>query len=105
MDKHIIMDALERRKIHNNLGNYLEKIKMLILKVDPKAEIYLFGSVAEKKHTYSSDVDILVVTEENKLKILNELVKEEFTNFFEIHIKKPEEIGWYKKMAKLIRIF
>ena len=41
MDKHIIMDALERRKIHNNLGNYLEKIKMLILKVDPKAEIYL----------------------------------------------------------------
>ena len=41
MDKHIIMDALERRKIHDNLGSYLEKIKMLILKVDPKAEIYI----------------------------------------------------------------
>ena len=41
----------------------------------------------------------------NEIDILNELVKEEFTNFFEIHIKKPEEIGWYKKMAKLIRIF
>jgi len=59
-----------RREIFNNLGTYLEKLKEIVLRVDPKAEVYLFGSIAERRHNCSSDVDILVVTEEDKLRIL-----------------------------------
>ena len=41
---------------------YFEKMKETMLKVDPNAEVYLFGSVAERKHNY---VDILIVLDNN----------------------------------------
>ena len=100
----LIADALRRREIFDNLPSYLRRLKMLVLKVDPKAEVYLFGSVAEGRHTYSSDIDVLIITEKDKWEILKPLVKEEFTSFFDIHIRKPEEAGWYRRMTKLTRI-
>jgi predicted nucleotidyltransferase len=104
MCEHLVRDALRRREIFNNLGMYLERLKEIVLSVDPKAGVYLFGSVVERRHNYSSDVDILIVTEEDKLRILEAIAKEEFTKIFEIHVRKPEETAWYKKMTKLVRI-
>jgi predicted nucleotidyltransferase len=102
--EYLIAEALKRREVFNNLNSYLQKLKVVILKVDPKAEVYLFGSVAEKKHTYSSDIDILVITEENRLKVLNKIVEEGLANLFEVHIRKPREAGWYKRLTKLVKI-
>jgi len=100
----LIADALRRREIFDNLPSYLRRLKMLVLKVDPRAELYLFGSVAEGRHTYSSDIDVLIITEKDRWEILKTLVKEEFTSFFDIHVRKPEEARWYRRMAKLTRI-
>jgi len=98
--EHLVRDALRRREIFNNLGMYLERLKEIVLRIDPKAEVYLFGSVAERRHNYSSDVDILVVTEEDKLRILEAIAKEEFIKIFEVHVRKPGETAWYKKTSR-----
>jgi len=104
MYEYLISEALERRQIFSNLKTYLEKLKEMVLKVDPRAEVYVFGSVAEDRYNYSSDVDILVVTEVDKLKVLEVIVKEEFTKMFEIHIRNHKDATWYKKMTRLVRV-
>jgi len=102
--EYLVAEAMRRREIFDNLPTYLRRLKEIALKVDPEAEIYLFGSVADGRHTYSSDIDILIITEKDRLEMLRALVKEEFTNFFEIHVRKPREAIWYKRMANLVRI-
>jgi predicted nucleotidyltransferase len=104
MYEHLISEALKRREIFNNLNVYLKKLKEVVVKVDSKAEVYIFGSIAEDRYNYSSDVDVLIVTEKDKLKMLKALTKEEFTKVFEVYIRKPKDIAWYKKMTKLVRI-
>jgi len=85
----IVAEALRRREILDNLQTYLRRLKEIALKVDPEAKIYLFGSVAEGKHTYSSDVDVLIITERDRLEMLRALLAEEFIKFFEIHVRSP----------------
>ncbi|RLE53448.1 MAG: nucleotidyltransferase domain-containing protein, partial [Candidatus Methanomethylicota archaeon] len=36
-----------------------EKVKNIIVKFDPNAEVYVFGSTVEGKITGASDIDIL----------------------------------------------
>lgn len=48
-----------------------------MLKVDSPAEICLFGSVAGNRYDYSSDIDVLVVSEVDRLKSLEALAEEE----------------------------
>ena len=50
----------------NHLG-ILNKIKTGIKAIDPKAEIYLFGSRARGDNRNDSDWDILVLTNEKKI--------------------------------------
>jgi predicted nucleotidyltransferase len=57
-----------------------------VLKIDPRAEIYLFGSVAENRYNYSSDIDVLVVSEADKLRVLEALVEGDFLKVFEIRV-------------------
>jgi len=104
MYDYLVTEALERRKIFQNLTIYLRKLKELVLEVDPHAEIYLFGSVAENRYNYSSDIDILVISEADRLKVLRALAKEDFTKVFQIHVRRPKEINWYKRMTRLVRI-
>jgi len=104
MYRYLISEALERRQILSDLKTYLKKLKEMVLKVDPKAEVYVFGSVVEGRYNYSSDVDILVVTEVDRLKVLEALVKEEFTKVFEIHIRNPKDVTWYRRMTRLEKI-
>jgi predicted nucleotidyltransferase len=101
---YLIAEALERRRIFQNLDAYLRRLKELVLKVDPKAELYIFGSVAENRYNYSSDVDVLVVSEVDRLKVLEALAREEFTKVLEVHVRRPEDVSWYRRMAKLVRI-
>jgi len=97
---YLVAEALERRKIFQNLNVYLEKLKEMVLRVDPHAEIYLFGSVAENRYNYSSDIDILVVCEADRRKLLKVLAEEDFMKVFQ----RPKETNWYKRMTRLVRI-
>ena len=46
---------MRRKKVFARLGELLQRVKKRVLELDPKAEVYLFGSVAEGRSTYSSD--------------------------------------------------
>ncbi|MEM1551224.1 MAG: nucleotidyltransferase domain-containing protein [Candidatus Bathyarchaeia archaeon] len=54
--------ALKRREVFRRLPNYLKIIKDTARRLDPEAEVYMFGSVAGKNFNYSSDIDILIIT-------------------------------------------
>ncbi|MCS7110309.1 MAG: nucleotidyltransferase domain-containing protein [Candidatus Caldarchaeum sp.] len=97
-------EALRRRKIFENLEKYLTKIKQTVEAVDEKAEIYLFGSVAEGTHTYSRDIDILVATRTEPAVIHAELWKAGITTPFEIHVQTPEKAKNYLSSTKARRI-
>jgi hypothetical protein len=40
----------------------------------------------------------------DRLKVLEALAREEFTKVFEVHVRRPEDASWYRRMAKLVRI-
>ncbi len=100
----IVEEAIRRQRIFNNLKEYLQTIKMTVRKMDPEAEVYLFGSVAENRYTYSSDIDILIVTRMEPAKVHLELWKTGIKDPFEIHVQPPEGLNPYKDRGKLTRI-
>jgi hypothetical protein len=51
----LVKTALKKLEVFKNLAKNLEIIKGPVLKLDPAAETYIFGSVAENKNNYSSD--------------------------------------------------
>lgn len=64
----------------------------------------MFGSVAEKKHNYSSDVDILIITKLDPAKVHSELWKAGIRDPFEIHVHSPEKATFFKTRTKLVKI-
>jgi predicted nucleotidyltransferase len=100
----IVKTAIKRREAFRNLEKHLKTIKETINKLDPEAETYMFGSVAEKKHNYSSDIDILIITKLNPAKLHLELWKAGIKEPFEIHIQPPEKAHFYKTTTKLVKI-
>ncbi len=60
--------------------------------------------LAEGKYNYSSDIDILVVTDTPPAKVLSELWKAGIKEPFEVHVHPPEKAALYKDRAKLLRI-
>jgi predicted nucleotidyltransferase len=66
--------------------------------------VYLFGSVAENKNNYSSDIDILVITNLKAGIIHSELWKAGIKEPFEIHIETKQNVDFYKTKTKMIRI-
>ena len=95
---------MRRQEIFRNLEKYLKKINDIVSGIDPEAEIYLFGSVAEGRQTYSSDIDILIITNMEAGKMLMELWRHGIKDPFEIHIQSPEKLSLYQKRCKLLRI-
>jgi predicted nucleotidyltransferase len=65
---------------------YLERIVRVVEGIDPYAEVYLFGSVVEGKLLFSSDIDILVVTNTPPGKLLAELWASGVRDPLEIHV-------------------
>ena len=100
----ILKYAAKRREVFENLNEYLAKIKKVVKNIDPQAEIYLFGSVAEGNYILSSDIDILIITDKPREKILTELWRNGISDPFEIHIYAVEYLDLFKKRAKLVKI-
>lgn len=87
----IIEMAIKRREAFNNLNEYLQTIKNVVKKIDDGAELYLFGSVAEKRYAYSSDIDVLILTVAESAKVYLELWKAGIRDPFEVHVQPPEK--------------
>lgn len=98
----LVKTALKRKEAFINLPKYLETIKKTVLKLDPKSQTYLFGSTAEKENNYSSDIDILIITNLTPASIHCELWRAGIKDPFEIHVHSPEEAYFFKKRAKLV---
>ncbi|MGB9854849.1 MAG: nucleotidyltransferase domain-containing protein, partial [Candidatus Bathyarchaeales archaeon] len=96
--------ALKRREAFRNLTRHLETIKKAVRKLDPKAEIFLFGSVAEKRYNYSSDIDILIITRVNPANVHLELWKAGIKEPFEIHVQHPEKFAFYRARTTFIKV-
>jgi len=99
----ILETASRRREAFRNLEKNLQTIKKTAKKLDPHAEVYLFGSTAEKKHTYSSDIDILIITKKPPAEVLYKLWKAGIKDPFETHIQPPEKLPFYQTKSKLIK--
>jgi hypothetical protein len=99
----LVKTALKRQEAYRNLARHLQTIKERVNELDPKAEVYIFGSVLEKEHNYSSDIDILVVTDLYPAKVIGELWKAGIGEPFEIHVHSAEKASFFKK-AKLEKV-
>ncbi len=100
----IVETALKRQEAFDNLARYLQIIKKTVRNLDQKAEIYLFGSAAGKEHNYSSDIDILVVTNLHPAGIHAELWKAGIKEPFEIHVHSREEAEFFTRTTKLTQV-
>jgi predicted nucleotidyltransferase len=100
----LLRTALRRREAFRRLTEHLDAIKKTIHKLDPKAEVFIFGSVAEGRYNYSSDIDILIVTGVNPANVHYELWRAGIRDPFEIHVQTPEKAVFYEKRAKLVKV-
>lgn len=100
----LIEEAKRRRKVFESLDNWLEVIRAVVRKMDAGAGVYLFGSVAESKHTYSSDIDVLVATRMKPESVIAELWRSGVTSPFEIHVFPPERLQVYERRGKLVKL-
>ena len=100
----LVETALKRQDAFNNLPKHLQTIKKTVHKLDSQAEIYLFGSTAEKEHNYSSDIDIFIITNLQPAKIHAELWKAGIKEPFEIHVHTQKEAEFFKSRTKLAKI-
>lgn len=89
--------------------NFARKLRNAFTKRLKNVEVYIFGSVLEKKHSvYHSDIDLLVVSPDtphyaSDRALIKRGVFEEvgFSDPFEVHLVTPEEYeGWYKHLIK-----
>jgi len=90
------------------LRSYMEvarQVKEVVLSIDPKAEVYVFGSTVKGMYTAASDIDILVVSERKDLEY--KIKVESYRRIdapIEIHFTTPREYEqWYKRFIDAIR--
>ena len=100
----LVEDAKRRQEVFRNLDKYLAVIKEVAKSLDPEAEVYLFGSVAEGRHVLSSDIDVLVVTAADPPVVLERLWRAGIGPPFEVHVRPPDVLPLYQRRGKLIRI-
>ena len=105
-----LKDIYERRKKYfENLESYLGKIKGVVKRRIPNAELYLYGSVEEGNYSIElSDIDIAIVSDElsnrdKRLEIFGELTEEFFEPPFEFHVFTKEQWKYHKKFIKKFR--
>jgi len=87
------------------LRNYLEvaeRVKRIVLSIDPEARVYVFGSVVRGDFTASSDIDLLVVTRKVELKYdIMVAVYREVEAPVELHVTTPELFErWYRRFVR-----
>ena len=100
----LVKEAMRRREIFRNLPKYLRIILETVKLIDEKAEIYLFGSVAEERHIMSSDIDVLIVSSKSPQEIIPKLWERGIGDPFEIHVVSRERLEAYAKRSRLVRV-
>jgi len=100
----LVKEAKRRAEVFENLTQYLKILIETVREMDRKAEIYLFGSVAEGKYLLSSDIYILVVTDLPPGEILLKLWLKGIKDPFEIHIVRRNMLETYKRRANLLKV-
>ena len=103
-EKLLVKLAKHRIEVFRNLKYYLKVIVEAVKEIDEKAEVYLFGSITEGTYTLSSDIDILVATDQPPEKILVKLWEKGIKDPFEVHIIKREMLDLYKWRSKLVKV-
>ncbi|ADY02223.1 hypothetical protein VMUT_2026 [Vulcanisaeta moutnovskia 768-28] len=96
---YLIKDARMRQDVFKKLDKYLRIIKEVVRSIDPDAEVYLFGSVAENRYALSSDIDVLVITNADPGIVLEKLWRAGIGPPFEVHIRMPNELVYYERFS------
>jgi len=100
-----VRDSKRRIEVFSRLESHLARLAEVVRTLDPDAEVYLFGSVAEGRHLISSDVDVLVVTDRLRPgEVIASLKDEGFDDPFEIHVIGSELLDLYARRSKLVRL-
>ncbi|MEM4912644.1 MAG: nucleotidyltransferase domain-containing protein [Desulfurococcaceae archaeon] len=102
-EKLLVKLAKHRAEVFRNLEHYLKVIVKAVKELDEKAEVYFFGSVAEGTYTLSSDIDVLVVTDQSPENVLMKLWEKGIKDPFEVHIIRREMLDLYKRRSKLMK--
>jgi len=103
-EKVLIEEAKRRIETYKNLKHYLRIILDSIRELDNLAEIYLFGSVVEGTYTYSSDIDVLVITNSKPEEVISTLWSKGVETPFEIHVINKNVLNRYEKRSRIIRL-
>ena len=92
------------RKRLEQLKNYrqiAQKVREIAQKRLGNVEVYVFGSVIENKATASSDIDLLIITEnieKEEAQKLKAAIMESIDAPIELHITSKSSFeNWYKK--------
>ena len=104
LEELLVEEARYRAKIFENLPKYLRIIVDVVKELDEEAEVYLFGSVAENRHTLSSDIDVLVLTSRSPGEVLAKLWERGIKDPFEIHVVNKKMFEMYRRRAKLVKL-
>jgi len=96
--------ALQKRRVFDSLKEHLDVLKRVVCELDPDAEVYLFGSVAESRSNLASDIDILIVTKVNPAKVHFELWRAGVKEPFEIHVHTKDEATFYEGRVRLLKV-
>ncbi|MEB2836827.1 MAG: nucleotidyltransferase domain-containing protein [Desulfurococcales archaeon] len=97
-------EARRRAEVFRNLDRYLARMVEVVKGLDPGAEVYLFGSVAEGRSTLSSDIDVLVVTDRSPGEVLAALWAAGIRDPFEVHVADRRLARLYRGRARLVRV-
>lgn len=88
-----------------SLKNYKEvarKVKEVVRRIDPEAEVYVFGSVVKGRYTAASDIDVLIVTKKvgYRYRMMVEVYRKVKAPV-ELHVTTPEKLSsWYRRFIK-----
>lgn len=84
--------------LDNNVREQIVKIKELCIDILGSIEIFLFGSIAKGQYKKSSDIDILILIEENKsvkeIRSIRNYIEDEIEK---IKIERSVDIKIYNK--------
>ncbi|OQX79144.1 MAG: hypothetical protein B6D56_07585 [Candidatus Omnitrophica bacterium 4484_70.1] len=98
----------EKRKYFENYKIYCKRIKEIAESILGEVKVLVFGSVIKNKHQPTSDIDVLIISEnlpqnfDERARIRTE-IKSKIAPFspFQIHLSTPEEFdNWYKNFLK-----
>jgi predicted nucleotidyltransferase len=102
----LLEEKKENEKYFKEPEKYAKIIKKKAKEILKKVRVFLFGSIVRGDFLFSSDIDVLVVSdnfkENERGKIISQLLNEVgFFSPFQIHLVKTKGFkNWYKKFIK-----